>query len=102
MSAICSTCGLPQELCACETIAKENQKIMVKLVKKKFGKEYTVIEGVDAKQINLKEMVKYLKNTLACGGTAKEDKIELQGDHRSKIKKVLVDFGFAPYTIEVR
>ncbi len=102
MSEICSICGLPKELCACETIAKENQKVIVSLVKKKFGKEYTVVEGSDAKQINMKGMIKHLKNFLACGGTAKADKIELQGDHRNKMKKVLIDFGFAPYTIEVR
>jgi translation initiation factor 1 len=43
MSEICTTCGLPKELCVCETIAKEAQKIVVTTTKKKFGKVYTVI-----------------------------------------------------------
>ena len=82
MSEICSMCGLPKELCVCETIAKESQKIVVKTVKKKFGKKYTVIEGIDEKEINLKDLGKKLKARFACGGTSKEGKIELQGDHK--------------------
>ena len=50
MSEICTKCGLPKELCVCETIAKESQKIIVKLVKKKFNKISTVVEGIDEKE----------------------------------------------------
>ena len=46
MSEICTVCGLPKELCVCETIAKESQKIIVKIEKKKFGKKYTIITGI--------------------------------------------------------
>src|SRR3989338_8361083 len=102
MSEICSICGLPKELCVCETIAKENQKITVKLVKKKFNKNYTVIEGIDKKEINMSDLTKKLKNFFACGGTFKENYIELQGDHKSKVKEQLVKYGFAPETIEVK
>ena len=38
MSDICPKCGLPKELCVCDIIAKETQKITVKIEKKKFGK----------------------------------------------------------------
>jgi len=60
MNEICSTCGLPKDLCVCETIAKEMQSIKVKVIKKKFGKVYTVIEGVDPKQIDIKDLTKKL------------------------------------------
>ncbi|MEJ2267945.1 MAG: stress response translation initiation inhibitor YciH, partial [Nanoarchaeota archaeon] len=33
-------------------------------------------------------------NELACGGTYKGNSIELQGDHRNKIKEILVKLGF--------
>jgi len=86
----------------CESIAKESQKIIVKLERKKFNKFYTVIEGIDEKEINMKELTKKLKNKFACGGTIKEGKVELQGDHKQRVKAVLVDSGFAPETIEVQ
>jgi len=99
--SICTKCGLPEELCICGTIAKESQKVTVKSEKKKFGKVYTIITGVDLKESDLKELTKKLKNKFACGGTTKDGYIELQGDHKSKIKGFLVQEGFAPETIEV-
>ncbi len=102
MSEICATCGLPKELCVCETIAKEGQKIVIKTEKKKFGKVHTIIEGIDAKEIDMKDMTKQLKSKLACGGTIKGGKVELQGDHKQKVKDFLVQMGFAPQTIEMK
>lgn len=102
MSEICPVCGLPKELCVCETIAKESQKIKVYIERKKFSKTYTVIDGIDKKEINLKNLLKKLKTRFACGGTAKEGKIELQGDHKHNIRAVLVEAGFQPETIEIR
>ena len=102
MSEICTVCGLPKELCACETIAKESQKIIVEVEKKKFGKVYTVITGINNKEINMKDLSKKLKTEFACGGTTKENKIELQGDHKKKTKNFLVKMGFATESIEVK
>ena len=102
MSEICPKCGLVKELCVCETIAKENQLIKVFLERKKFRKFSTIIEGIDQKEIDIKDLAKKLKEQFACGGTAKEGKIELQGDHKNKVKGVLVDMGFPPNSIEVR
>jgi len=102
MSEICPVCGLVKELCVCETIAKESQKIFVYLERKKFNKNYTIVEGIDAKEIDLKDLAKKLKSELACGGTIKDGKIELQGEHKQKTKKVLIDHGFAPSSIEIR
>lgn len=102
MAEICPQCGLPKELCVCETIAKESQKIIVTTIKKKFGKLNTIVQGIDEKEINMKELAKKLKTELACGGTSKNGKIELQGDHKQKVKQILVQAGFAPETIEIR
>ena len=102
MSEICTTCGLPKELCVCEAIAKESQRITVGIDKKKFGKVYTVIEGIDSKEIDMKELTKKLKNKFACGGTTKEGRIELQGNHKQKVKGVLIESGFSPDTIDTQ
>jgi len=100
MSDICTTCGLPKELCVCEAIAKENQKITIRIEKKKFRKEYTVIEGLTT-DIDLKDLTRQLKNKLACGGTLKNGVIELQGSHIKETREFLIKQGFAAETIEV-
>ena len=100
--SICNTCGLPKELCVCENIAKESQEIKIYTIKKKFGKKNTVIKGIDTKQIDLKDLGKKLKNILACGGTAKEGKVELQGDHKFKVKQELIKLGFSDETIKIK
>jgi translation initiation factor 1 len=102
MSDICSTCGLPKDLCVCETIAKESQKITGKTIKKKFGKVYTIIEGINEHEIDLKDLAKKLKSRFACGGTAKDGIVELQGDHLKQLREELMTLGFAPETIEIK
>ena len=99
---ICPKCGLPEIACTCETIAKESQKINVFTERKAFGKTYTIIKGIDEKEIDIKDLAKKLKSELACGGTAKEGRIELQGNHKDKVRNILVKIGFSPDSIEVR
>ncbi len=60
----------------------------------------TVIEGI-SKDMKPEELLRKLKKKLACGGTYKEGRLELQGDHREKIKKLLTEFGFNEEQIEV-
>ena len=100
VGGICPICGLPKELCVCTAISREGQKITIKATKRRFGKLMTVIEGIDSKDI--KQLAKQLKEKLACGGTVKGKIIELQGDHRNKVKELLVSMGFPPNSIEVK
>jgi translation initiation factor 1 len=102
MTEIDPITGLPKELGTWETITKEGQLIKVYLVKKKFKKFSTIIEGIDEKEVNIKDLAKKLKSQFACGGTAKDGKIELQGDHKSRVKVALIKIGFPPDTIEVK
>jgi len=97
---ICPKCGLPKEACVCEVIAKSEQKIRVELVKKRYGKMVTMVTGIDPKDVDLKGIAKELKNELACGGTVKNNEIELQGEHVKKVKEKLVSLGFASDAIE--
>ncbi len=101
MSEICSKCGLPKELCVCEAIAKESQRISIMVEKRKFGKQYTLITGIDLKDLDAKDLLKKLKNAFACGGTIKKERIELQGDHKQKAKSVLAKLGFPQEMIDI-
>ena len=100
MTEICPKCGLPQDLCVCETIAKEEQRIRIRKEKKRYGKLMTIIEGIDKSTIDIKEVSKKLKSKFACGGTVKGSTIELQGDHVSRVKGELVKLGFNADTID--
>jgi len=98
MSKICPKCGLPEELCTCGVREREDQKISVFLETRRFGKKTTVISGIGE---NGKEVSKKLKSKLACGGTFKDGKIELQGDHRDRLTDILVKMGFEEDMIEI-
>jgi translation initiation factor 1 len=89
---ICPKCGLPLQACVCKEIAKTDQQIVVKTEKRRFGKVQTMVAGL--KDVDIKDIAKNLKSLLACGGTVKNNTIELQGDHKGKVKPLLVELGF--------
>ena len=101
MAVICKKCGLPEDLCACGELEKEETRIVVRLEKRRFNKDTTIVEGFNPKLADLAKIVKQLKNRLACGGTTKDGYILLQGDHRDNIQKHLIDLGFSESSIEV-
>jgi translation initiation factor 1 len=96
---ICPKCGLPKAACVCEAIAKEKQKITITTEKRSFGKKVTVINGL--RDIDIKQLAKTLKQKFACGGTVKNDSIELQGNHAKEVKAELVKQGFSEELIEL-
>ncbi len=60
-----------------------------------------MIEGLNSKLNDMQGTLSELKRKYACGGTAKDDYIFLQGDHRDTMKETLVKLGFAESSIEV-
>ena len=94
MAGICPVCGLPEELCMCEEIAREQQQIKITTMKRRYGKIVTIIEGIDSSDIDLDDLARKLKTRCAAGGTVKSGRIELQGEHKKKVKKVLNEMGF--------
>ena len=94
MSEICPKCGLPTELCVCEDIAREQQKIIISVDKRRYGKMMTIVDGINPHELDIDGLITKLKKKCASGGTIKDGKIELQGDHRSKVKEALEEMGF--------
>jgi len=94
MSDICPKCGLPKEICVCEEIAREQQKITIAVDQRRYGKMMTVVDGINPHDLDMDALISHLKTTCACGGTIKDGKIELQGDHRTKVKETLEKMGF--------
>ena len=90
---------MPKQACVCEQIVKSSQRIHVTTTKKRYGKVVTQIFGFE-REIDIKKIAKALKNELACGGTYKDNIIELQGDHKEKVKPLLVELGFDEESIE--
>ena len=100
MSDICDKCGLPKDICICDTIAKEKQVIKIYTSRRRYRKFITIVEGLD-KSVDSKQILKELKTKLACGGTLKDNTIELQGNHKGKVKPLLMKMGFSNEQIEV-
>ncbi len=94
MSDMCDVCGLPKEICVCEEIAREQQEIQIYTVARRYGKMVTIVDGINTGDIDVSSLTSELKAACACGGTAKDGKIELQGDHKGKVKQVLTRMGF--------
>jgi len=61
------------------------------------GKTVTVVSGFTGIGLPEKEsLTKKMRNACGCGGTVKDGEIEIQGDQREKIARILTDAGFRP------
>ena len=102
MAEVCSTCGLPKDLCVCGEIEKEQQRIRIRLETRKFGRANTIVDGMDERNSNLGDLAQKLKTFCACGGTSKNGQIMLQGDHRDRVRQFLIKMGYPEENIELQ
>ncbi len=102
MADICPVCGLPKDICVCGEISKEQQRIRVRLETRKFRKAMTIIDGINEKDVDLSRLAQKMKAFCACGGTAKNGQIMLQGDQREKAQHFLIQMGYPKENIEVQ
>lgn len=98
MQKTCNTCGLPDELCVCEDVSKQDQKIEITLEDRQYGKVMTVASGFDPDKIDVDALSSELKSNFACGGTTSiQDntcEIQLQGDHIDSLSEYLEEEGY--------
>ena len=61
------------------------------------GKTVTVITGfVGIGQAEKERLAKEMQKACGAGGTVKEGRIEIQGDHRQVVARILTNAGFRP------
>jgi translation initiation factor 1 len=61
------------------------------------GKTVTVVDGFTGIGLPEKEqLVKKMRGACGCGGTVKDGRLEIQGDQRETIARILSEAGFRP------
>lgn len=108
----CDRCGKPESDCTCTVaekaaadaqreiesarIAPEKQIARTQIEKRKGGRTVTVIEGLTARANDLPALLSQLQTACGSGGTvkAKDDRIELQGNHVETARNCLAQLGF--------
>ena len=92
---LCTTCGWPVRQCVCSTTratASIPARITAKLRMEKSGrggKTVTVVDGLPNNADFLKLLAAELKQACGTGGAVKDATVELQGDHRDRLRALL-------------
>jgi translation initiation factor 1 len=96
---MCPKCGWPAASCRCSTNFDEPvpHKVTARLRIEKAGrrgKTVTVVEGLPRNAEFLKKLATEIKRSCATGGKVVEDRIEVQGDHRDRLRTSLGSKGW--------
>ena len=105
IGGICPRCDKPHVQCTCsknpptplKNEARPQGDGIVRVgreTKGRRGKGVTTIAGIPLDQDGLLELAAKLKNRCGSGGTVKEDRIEIQGDHRETVVAELEKLGY--------
>lgn len=93
---ICKTCG--ELACICKKVQPVNPSSVIAKVrlesKGRGGKSVSVVFNLPYNPDYFTKLAKKLKAQCGSGGTYKDGQIEIQGDHRAKIKAYLEKQGF--------
>jgi translation initiation factor 1 len=98
---MCPTCRQPISACHCQEIEKRQVKGdgIVRIgreTKGRKGKGVSLISGLPLDDEALRKLAARLKQQCGTGGTVRDGVIEIQGDHRDKLMKLLQDQGYKP------
>jgi translation initiation factor 1 len=95
---LCPKCHQLKKTCSCKNEPLvPNKSIAVRVgreTKGRGGKGVTIISDLPLDEKGLGELATKLKTRLGTGGTVKEGRIEIQGDHRDSIVSELEAMGY--------
>jgi translation initiation factor 1 len=86
--------GLPDDLGIDDDFARAQQRVSIRVDSRRYGKAVTVVGGFDPSAVDLDNLASTLKSRLAVGGTVRDDRIELQGNHEAALPDLLREEGF--------
>lgn len=98
----CPVCGWPQRSCMCSRQKRPAagavpDKIVARLRMEKAGrggKTVTVVYDLPRNEAFLKDLAQKLKRECGTGGTFTEDRVELQGEMRDRVRGILQRLGY--------
>lgn len=99
---ICPMCNMPKDMCVCDNLISEELQITIYNDKRKWGKVVTLISFEGDHGLDLHDLLKKAKRKVASGGTVRGNEIELMGEHRFRLKKLLIDEGFPEDIISIK
>ena len=95
---LCPKCHQLKKTCSCKAEPPSPNKSTVVRVgretKGRRGKGVTIISDLPLDETGLTELATKLKTRLGTGGTVKDRRIEIQGDHRDRIVQELEGLGY--------
>ncbi len=95
---LCPKCKQLKTTCSCKDEPSPPSKSSVIRVgretKGRRGKGVTIIADLPLDENGITELATKLKTRLGTGGTVKEERIEIQGDHRDRIIEELEGMGY--------
>ena len=95
----CERCGALEAQCVCPPhpvarVPPGKQIARIAIEKRKKGKFVTVVRGLSANDNDLPKLLSQLKSQCGAGGTLKDECLEIQGDHRDRIRDSLSEMGY--------
>lgn len=93
----CPECEQAIDECTCSADQTPEGDGIVRVsldTKGRKGRGVTVLSGILLKNNELKGLAKELKKKCGVGGAVKDGNIEIQGDHRELLLKILTEQGY--------
>lgn len=97
--SLCPRCGWPVADCRCSSSFEEaipDSIVAVLRLEKagRGGKSVTVVDGLPKNRAFVRALQSELQRACATGGAAREGAVEIQGDHRERLRALLAAKGW--------